>query len=139
MILQPKKQKYKKQFRGKVKGTASRGANVDFGEVGLKALEGGLISSRQIEAARVAMTRHTKRGGRVWIRIFPDKPVTSKSSEAGMGGGKGDIIGYAAPVKRGRVLFEMGGLDEEIARQALRKASEKLSIKVKIVKKGEFN
>lgn len=135
MVLQPKKQKYKKQFRGKMRGQASRGTTVDFGEYGLKALERGWITSRQIEAARVAITRYTKRGGRVWIRIFPDKPITSKSSEAAMGGGKGDVSEYVAVVRPGRILYEIGGIDGEQAYEAMWRAAAKLPVKTKIVKK----
>lgn len=121
-----------------MKGRAGRGTEVAFGDFGLKALERAWITSRQIEAARVAMTRFTKRGGRVWIRIFPDKPVTSKPSESGMGSGKGEVVEYAAVVLPGRIMFEMGGLDEEIAREAMRRAAAKLPIKAKVIKKGEF-
>ena len=136
MALQPKKQKYRKQFRGKMRGNASRGTKVDFGDFGLKALERAWITSRQIEAARIAMTRYTKRGGRVWIRIFPDKPITSKPHEAGMGSGKGDVYEYVAVVQPGRILYEIGGVSEEQAHEAMRRAAQKLPIKTKIVKKG---
>ena len=136
MLLQPKRQKYRKQFRGKMRGNATRGTTVDFGEYGLKALGRGWITSRQIESARVAMTRYTKRGGRVWIRIFPDKPITSKPAESGMGSGKGDIADYVAVVKPGRVLYEMGGIGEVEAFEAVRRAAAKLPIKTKIIKKG---
>lgn len=136
MVLQPKKQKYRKQFRGKMRGRASRGTKVDFGEYGLKALERGWITSRQIEAARVAITRYTKRGGRVWIRIFPDKPITSKPSEAAMGSGKGDVSGYVAVVLPGRILYEIGGIDEEQVYEAMRRAAAKLPVKTKIIKRG---
>lgn len=135
MLLQPKKQKYRKQFRGKMRGNSSRGNSVDFGEYGLKALERGWVTSRQIESARVAMTRYTKRGGRVWIRIFPDKPVTSKPAESGMGSGKGDISEYVAVVKPGRVLYEIGGVTKLQAVEAIRRAADKLPIKTKFIKK----
>lgn len=138
MVLQPKKQKYRKQFRGKMRGRALRATTIDFGEHGIKALERGWITGRQIEAARVAMTRYTKRGGRVWIRIFPDKPITSKPSESGMGSGKGDIEAYVAVVKPGRILYEMGGVTKEQAYEAMRRAAAKLPIKTKIISKGEF-
>jgi large subunit ribosomal protein L16 len=135
MLLQPKKQKHRKQFRGKMRGNSSRGNSVDFGEYGLKALERGWVTSRQIESARVAMTRYTKRGGRVWIRIFPDKPVTSKPAESGMGSGKGDVCEYVAVVKPGRVLYEIGGVTELQAIEAIRRAADKLPIKTKFIKK----
>lgn len=137
MVLQPRKQKYRKQFRGKMRGESTRGTKVDFGDYGLKALERGWITSRQIEAARVAMTRYTKRGGRIWIRIFPDKPITSKPSEAAMGSGKGDVAEYVAVVRPGRVLYEIGGVEEELAYEAIKRAAAKLPIKTKIVKRGE--
>jgi large subunit ribosomal protein L16 len=135
MALQPKKQKYRKQFRGKMRGKATRGTRVSFGEYGLKALERAWITSRQIEAARVAMTRYTKRGGRVWIRIFPDKPITSKPHESGMGSGKGDVYEYVSVVQPGRILYEMGGIPEEEVYEAMRRAAAKLPIKTKVVKR----
>src|SRR5690554_4252356 len=118
-MLAPKRVKYRKQQKGRMRGLARRGATVAFGDYGLQALEPGWITNRQIEAARVAMTRHIKRGGKVWIRIFPDKPYTKKSAETRQGGGKGSPEGWVAVVKEGTVMFEMGGVSEELAREAL--------------------
>lgn len=132
-MLQPKRQKHRKQFRGKMPGNAMRGANVSFGEMGLKAMERGWITANQIEAARVAIARRTRKGGKLWIRIFPDKPISGKPGEVGMGGGKGDIVNYVAVIVPGRVLFEVGGLDEAILVDALRQAGHKMPIKTKIV------
>ena len=134
-MLQPKRQKHRKQFRGKMPGNASRGMNVSFGEMGLKALECGWITANQIEAARVAISRRTRKGGKLWIRIFPDKPISGKPNETGMGGGKGDIVNYVAVIEPGRVLFEVGGLDDAILLDALRQAGHKMPIKTKIVSK----
>ena len=136
-MLAPKKAKYRKQFRGKLRGFSSRGAEINFGEFALKALESNLITSNQIEAARRAMTRYTKRGGRIWIRMFPDTPITKKSAESGMGGGKGEVANYVARVRRGRILFEMGGVSEEVAKEAMRRASHKLPVKTKFLVKKE--
>ncbi|MCR4264053.1 MAG: 50S ribosomal protein L16 [Candidatus Roizmanbacteria bacterium] len=135
-MLQPKRQKHRKQFRGKMPGNASRGIDVSFGEMGLKALERGWITANQIEAARVAITRRTRKGGKLWIRIFPDKPISGKPNETGMGGGKGDIVNYVAVITPGRVLFEVGGLDDTILIDALRQAGHKMPIKTKIVSKN---
>lgn len=135
MVLQPKKQKYRKQFRGKMKGKASRGASLSFGEFGLKAIGRGWLTAQQIEAARRAITHYTKRQAKVWIRVFPDKPVTAKSAGVGMGGGKGDIDKYVAVVIPGRILFEVDGVDQEIAQEALRRASHKLPFISKFVQK----
>lgn len=133
-MLMPKRVKYRKQMRGRMKGKASRGVEVHFGEFGLKALEPGWVTARQIEAARRAIVRALRRRGKVWIRIFPDKPVTQKPAETRMGKGKGNVEFWVAVVKPGRVLFEVGGgVDEEIAKEALRLASYKLSVKTKIV------
>lgn len=132
-MLMPKRTKYRKQQRGRMKGKAQRGATVAFGEFGLKALEPAWITSRQIEAARVAINRYIKRGGRVWIRIFPDKPVTKKPAETRMGKGKGAPEYWVAVVKPGRILFEVEGVPEETAREAIRLASHKLPIKTKFV------
>lgn len=135
-MLMPKRLKYRKQFRPKTKGgIALRGGTLAFGEFGLRAEEAGNLSSKQIEAARRAMTHFIKRGGRVWIRIFPDRPMTKKPPETRMGGGKGDVFEYVAEVKLGRVLFEMGGVIEEVAREALRLASHKLPLKSSFVKR----
>ena len=117
MLLEPRKQKYRKQFRGKLRGKAYRGSNLDFGEYGLKSLEGGWIPAKQIEAARRAMTRYTKRGGKIWIRIFPHKPITRKGAEVPMGSGKGSIDFYVAEILPGKVIFEMSGVSEEEARE----------------------
>ena len=136
-MLLPKRVKYRKQMRGRMTGKASRGTQVNYGEYGLQALEPAWISSRQIEAARVAMTRYTKRGGKVWIKIFPDKPITQQPAETRMGKGKGSPEYWVAVVKPGRVMFEIGGVSEEVAREALRLASHKLPIKTKMVKKVE--
>ena len=134
-MLSPKRVKFRKMFKGRTKGIASRGAEISFGHYGLQALEPGWITNRQIEAARVALTRHIKRGGKVWIRIFPDKPVTAKPAETRMGKGKGNPEGWVAVVQPGRVLFELEGVPETIARQALKLASAKLPIKTKFVKR----
>ena len=133
-MLLPKKAKYRKQFRGKIKGVATRGSRLNFGEFGLKALEPCWITSRQIEAARKAIVGRTKRGGKLWIRIFPDKPVTQKPAEVRMGKGKGPVDHYVAVVKPGRVLFELAGVPEDVAREALERAAQKLSIETRIVK-----
>ena len=136
-MLMPKRVKYRRVQRGRMTGKATRGNTVTYGEFGLQATEPCWITSNQIEAARVAMTRYTKRGGQVWIKIFPDKPVTQKPAETRMGSGKGSPEYWVAVVKPGRVLFEMAGVSEEVAREALRLASHKLPCKTKIVKKGE--
>lgn len=135
-MLMPKKVKYRKQHRGRMKGKAYRGCHVNFGQYGLQALEPGWITDRQIEAARVTMTRKIKRAGRVWIRIFPDKPVTSKPAETRMGKGKGAPEHWVAVVKPGRIMYEMEGVPEELAREAFRLASHKLPIKTKFVERG---
>lgn len=134
-MLMPKRTKYRKQIRGNMKGKATRGNKVTYGEFGLVATEPCWIRSNQIEAARVALTRYIKRGGQVWIKIFPDKPVTAKPAETRMGSGKGSPEYWVAVVKPGRILFEMGGVDESIAREAMRLAMHKLPIKCKFVKK----
>jgi large subunit ribosomal protein L16 len=134
-MLMPKRTKYRKQFRGRMKGKANRGAVVQFGEYGLQALEPAWITSRQIEASRRAMVRYIRRRGKIWIRIFPDKPITQKAAETRMGKGKGSVEYWAAVVKPGRILFEMGGTDEAVAREALRLAANKLPIRTKVVKR----
>ncbi len=134
-MLMPKRVKYRRVHRGRMKGKASRGNQVTYGEYGLVAMEPAWIKSNQIEAARIAMTRYTKRGGKVFIKIFPDKPVTKKPAETRMGSGKGSPEYWVAVVKPGRVLFEMSGVDESVAREAMRLASNKLPIKCKFVKK----
>lgn len=136
-MLMPKRVKYRRQHRGKMRGKTKGGATVTFGEFGLQALESAWITSRQIEAARIAMTRFMKRGGKVWIKIFPQKPYTAKPLEVRMGSGKGAPEGWVAVVKPGRVLFEVGGVTEEVAREALRLASHKLPIRTKLVKREE--
>ena len=136
-MLMPRKVKHRKQHRGRTKGVAKGGTNVSHGQYGIQALEPGWITARQIEAARIAMTRHIKRGGKVWINVFPDKPVTQKPAETRMGSGKGSPEYWVAVVKPGRVLFEIAGVPEEAAREALRLASHKLPCKTKIVKKED--
>lgn len=136
-MLLPKRVKYRRVQRGRMKGKATRGNTITYGEYGLQALEPAWISSAQIEAARVAMTRYIKRGGQVWIKIFPDKPITQKPAETRMGSGKGSPEYWVAVVKPGRVLFEIAGVPEEAAREALRLASHKLPCKTKIVKKED--
>ena len=135
MPLIPKRTKYRKQQKGRNRGKATRGNRVTDGQFGLQSLEAGQITSNQIEAARVAMTRYIKRGGKVWIKIFPDKPITSKPIGTRMGKGKGNVEYWVAPVKPGRIMFEMGGVSEDVAREALRLAGNKLSVKAKFVKK----
>jgi len=132
-MLSPKRVKHRKTHKGKMRGKAQRGNQVSFGEFGLQALEASWITNRQIEAARVAMTRHIKRGGKVWIRIFPDKPITSKPAETRMGKGKGNPEKWVAVVKPGRMMFELEGVSEEIAKRALQLASAKLPIKTRFV------
>jgi large subunit ribosomal protein L16 len=137
-MLAPKKVKYRKQMKGRMRGKPSDGVTLSFGSYGLKAAECGHISNRQIEAARIAITRHVKRSGRLWIRIFPDKPITKKPTETRMGKGKGAPEGWVAVVKPGRVMYELDGVSEAIAREALRLASHKLPVATKFVKRGEF-
>ena len=137
-MLIPKRTKYRKQFRGRMKGRAHRGNTVTYGEFGLVAMEPSWITSRQIEAARIAMTRYTKRGGKVWIKIFPDKPVTAKPAETRMGSGKGTLEYWVAVVKPGRVMFEIAGVPEESAKEALRLAMHKLPCKCKVVSKADL-
>ena len=137
-MLSPKRVKHRKQMRGRRSGKAYRGDQVDFGEFGLKALDAAWITNRQIEAARVAMTRKIKRGGKVWIRIFPDKPVTVKPAETRMGKGKGAPEYWVAVVKPGRILFELGGIDPKLAEAALRLASHKLPIRTRFVRRGDI-
>ena len=136
-MLMPKRVKRRKQFRGRMTGKAIRGSTITYGDFGLVAVEPSWVKSNQIEAARIAMTRFIKRGGKVWIKIFPDKPVTEKPAETRMGSGKGSPEYWVAVVKPGRVMFELGGVDEETAREALRLAAYKLPLKCKIVSKAE--
>ena len=135
-MLSPKKVKYRKKQKGKMRGLARRGGQLNFGEFGLQAVECGTISNKQIEAARIAMTRHVKRGGKLWIRIFPDKPFTKKPAEVRMGKGKGAPEGWVAVIRPGRVLYEMAGVPRELAKEALRLASHKLSVKTKFVERS---
>ncbi|GMT49901.1 MAG: 50S ribosomal protein L16 [bacterium] len=132
-MLMPKRTKYRKQQRGRMKGKAQRGNTVDFGDYGLTAMECGMLTNRQIEAARVAMTRHMKRGGKVYLRIFPDIPYTKKPAETRMGKGKGNPEYWVCKIKPGKILFEVAGIDEELARESLRLAASKLPIKTKFV------
>ena len=136
-MLLPKRVKYRRVHRGRMKGKASRGNTVSYGEYGLQAIEPAWITSNQIEAARIAMTRYTKRGGQVWIKIFPDKPITEKPAETRMGSGKGSPEFWVAVVKPGRVMFEIAGVSEDVAREALRLASHKLPIKTKVIARAE--
>ena len=136
-MLAPKRVKYRKQMKGRMRGAATRGNYVAFGDYGLQSLEPGWISNRSIEAARIAMTRHIKRGGKVWIRIFPDKPITKKPAETRMGKGKGSPEGWVAVVKPGRVMFELEGVTREIAEKAMALAAAKLSVKTKFVVREE--
>jgi large subunit ribosomal protein L16 len=135
-MLSPKKVKFRKQQRGRMRGLAVRGSTLTFGEYGLQAVECGKITAKQIEAARIAMTRHVKRGGKMWIRIFPDKPFTKKPAEVRMGKGKGAPEGWEAVIKPGRVLYEMEGVPRELAKEALRLASHKLPVKTRFVERS---
>lgn len=137
-MLMPKRVKYRKEQRGTLAGKAKGGTEVAFGEYGLKALEPAWITNRQIEAARIAMTRYIRRGGKVWIKIFPSKPITQKPLEVRMGSGKGNVEKWVAVVKPGKILFELAGVSEEVAREAMRLASHKLPIKTKFVKRDEL-
>ena len=137
-MLMPKRVKHRKQFRGTMRGKAQRGNTISYGDFGLVAVEPAWIKSNQIEAARVAMTRYIKRGGQVWIKIFPDKPVTTKPAETRMGSGKGTTEYWVSVVKPGRVMFEIAGVSEEVAREALRLASHKLPIKCKIASRADL-
>lgn len=137
-MLQPKRTKHRKTQKGRIKGNAQRGAELAFGSFGLKTLDEGFITSRQIEAARIAVTRFMKREGKVWIRIFPDKPMTSKPAEVRMGKGKGALSHYVAPVKPGRVMFEAEGVPFETAKEALRLAAQKLPVRTKFIVRRDF-
>ncbi len=137
MLLSPSRTKHRKQHRGRMAGEANRGSEIAFGEYGLQALEPCWLEARQIEAARIALTRSIKRGGKVWIRVFPDKPVTSKPAETRMGSGKGAPDHWVAVVKPGRIIFELGGVREELAKEAMRLAANKLPIQTKFITKGE--
>ena len=132
-MLSPKKVKYRKQMKGNLKGTAQSGSDVSFGDFGMQIVESGHISARQIEAARMAITRHVKRAGKLWIRVFPDKPITKKPLETRMGHGKGAVEGWVAVVLRGRVIYELGGIPEEVAREAFRLAGHKLPLEARVI------
>ena len=138
-MLMPKRVKYRKQMRGRMKGKATRGTEVAFGEYGLQSLEPAWITARQLEAARRAIVRHVRRRGKYWIRVFPDKPVTAKPAETRMGKGKGSVDHWVAVVKPGRIVFELGGVSEEMAREAMRLAAHKLPIKCQFVKRQEIS
>ncbi len=138
MLLQPRKTKFRKQQRGSLKGKSTRGNRLAFGEYGIQALDRAWITQKQIEAVRVALVRSLKKGAKVWIRIFPDKPYTRKPNEVRMGGGKGDPEGFVAVVKPGRIMFEFAGVPEDVAQEAFRVAASKLPIKVRLVKAGGF-
>ncbi len=137
-MLSPRRVKYRKKQKGRMKGKAARGSTLSFGDYGLQAVECGHVSSKQIEAARIAMTRRVKRGGKMWIRIFPDKPFTKKPAEVRMGKGKGAPEGWVAVVKPGRILYEMEGVSRDLAREALRLAAHKLPVKTKFVERSEM-
>ncbi|NNG01020.1 MAG: 50S ribosomal protein L16 [Desulfobacteraceae bacterium] len=137
-MLSPKKVKYRKRQKGRMKGTARRGCELNFGEFGLQAVDCGTLSSKQIESARIAMTRHVKRGGKIWIRIFPDRPFTKKPAEVRMGKGKGAPEGWEALIKPGRILYEMTGVSKEMAQEALRLASHKLPVKTRIIERSDI-
>lgn len=136
-MLQPKKQKYRKQFRGHMSGSTTRGSVLNFGEFGLKSLSRGWMTARQIEAARKAITRYTQRGGKVWIRVFPDKPITKKALGTRMGSGKGDIFDYVAVITPGRIIFEVAGVSKELATTAFIRAGAKMPFKFRIVSKDD--
>lgn len=135
-MLSPKKIKHRKQFKGRMRGTAYRGSTLEFGEYALKAVECGKMTAQQIEAARIAINRKVKRGGKMWIRVFPDKPITKKPAETRMGKGKGSPESWVAPVKPGRILYELSGVDEELAVKALTLAGNKLPFATKVITKG---
>jgi large subunit ribosomal protein L16 len=137
-MLQPKKVKYRKCQKRRLRGKARRGNVVSFGDYGLQAIGTGFVSARQIEAARIAMTRHIKRGGKVWIRVFPDKPISKKPAETRMGKGKGNPEAWVAPVKRGRVLYELEGVTQQVAREAMRLAAHKLPIRTRFVEREDY-
>jgi len=136
-MLQPSRTKYRKLHKGRIRGKATKGASLAFGEYGLQSVEGGKLTSRQIEAARIAITRHVRRGAKLWIRVFPHKAVTKKPAETRMGKGKGDVDSYVAPVRRGTMIYEMSGLTHELAKEAFRLASHKLPVKTRMVSREE--
>jgi large subunit ribosomal protein L16 len=137
MLLAPSRTKYRRQHRGRMRGSAQRGSTLAFGDYGLQALEPCWMEARQIESARIALTRYMKRGGKVWIRVFPDKPITAKPAETRMGSGKGAVDHWVAVVKPGRIIFEIAGVSEEIAKEAVRLASHKLPVKTRFITRGE--
>lgn len=136
-MLQPRKTKHRKAHKGRIRGKATRGTGIDFGQFGLQTLESGRLTSRQIESARVAITRHVKRGAKLWIRIFPDKPLTKKPAETRMGKGKGELSEYVAPIKTGQMLYELSGVTQSLAKEAFRLASHKLPVKTRTVERRE--
>jgi len=136
-MLQPRKTKYRKAFKGRIRGKATRGTRIDFGQFGLQTLENGRLTSRQIESARIAITRYVKRGAKLWIRIFPDKPLTKKPAETRMGKGKGDFSEYVAPVRCGQMLYELSGVTPDLAKEAFRLASHKLPVKTRTIERTE--
>ncbi len=136
-MLSPKRTKYRKRHKGRIRGMAKGGSDIAFGDFGLQAIVSGRLTARQIEAARIAMTRHVRRQGKIWIRVFPDKPITKKPAETRMGKGKGAVEAWVAVIKRGRVLYEMQGVPEDVAREALRLAAHKLPLKTRFLKRGE--
>ncbi len=138
-MLMPKRVKYRKMMRGRLKGKAQRGNQIAFGTYGLQALESQYLTSRQIEAARRAIVRYVRRGGKIWIRVFPDKPVTMRAAETRMGSGKGSVDHYVAPVRPGRVVFEIAGVDEAVAREAMRLASHKLPMRTQFIEREEYS
>jgi len=136
-MLQPKRTKYRKSHKGRIRGSASSGSSLAFGEFGLQSLDFGKLTSRQIESARIAITRHVKRGGKLWIRIFPHKPITKKPAETRMGKGKGDVDSYVAAIRRGTMIYEISGITPEVAKEAFRLASHKLPVKTRVVYRHE--
>ena len=137
MLMQPRRQKYRRSFRGNIKQISTRGNKLSFGDYGLKAMQPGIISAREIESARRSITHYTKRGGKVWIRIFPHLPITAKSAGSRMGSGKGNVVGFSTPIKSGAILFEIVGVSEDVAKEAFRLASHKISIKSKFVREED--
>ncbi|MGQ0794492.1 MAG: 50S ribosomal protein L16 [Deltaproteobacteria bacterium] len=136
-MLQPARTKYRKCFKGRNRGKATRGMTLAFGEFGIQSTEAGMITAQQIEAARIAITRYVKRGAKLWVRLFPHKPITKKAAETRMGKGKGDVAGYVAPIKPGTMLYEISGLTPDLAKEAFRLASHKLPVKTRVVIRGE--
>lgn len=135
-MLQPKKQKYKKQFRGRARAISEKGSRLAFGDFGLKAIEGGILSEKQIEAARRAIAYFTRKGGKIWVRVFPDKPITKKAAGTRMGKGKGDVVGFVVPITPGRIIFEVAGIPLELAKEAMRLAGHRLPLKARFISKN---